>query len=103
MYAVLQSGGKQYKVKEGDIINLESLEGEIGDTIEIDSVLLIADSENIKIGQPLVPDAKVIGSIINHGKAKKITIFKSKRRKGYRKKQGHRQTLTRLKINKIIG
>ena len=87
MYAVLQSGGKQYKVKEGDIINLESLEGEIGDTIEIDSVLLIADSENIKIGQPLVPDAKVIGSIINHGKAKKITIFKSKRRKGYRKKE----------------
>ncbi|MCD6352879.1 MAG: 50S ribosomal protein L21 [Proteobacteria bacterium] len=103
MYAVVKSGGKQYKVEEGDIINVESLEGEIGATIELDSVLLIADSEKIKIGQPLVPDAKVIGSIINHGKAKKIIIFKSKRRKGYRKKQGHRQTLTSLKINKIIG
>lgn len=103
MYAVVKSGGKQYKVHEGDIIKVETLSGNIGDTIELEDVLLIADSEEVKVGQPLVPNAKVVGSIVNHEKNKKITIFKSKRRKGYQKKQGHRQNITSLKINKIIG
>jgi len=103
MYAVVKTGGKQYKVSEGDVINIEKLAGEIGDTVELDQVLLIANAENVKIGNPLVPDAKVIGSVVRQQKAKKITIFKSKRRKGYRKKQGHRQHETKLKINQIIG
>ena len=103
MYAVVKTGGKQYKVTEGDVISIERLDGNIGDTVELDEVLLIADAEDVKIGQPLVPDAKVIGSVVGQEKAKKVTIFKSKRRKGYRKKQGHRQRNTKLKINKIIG
>jgi large subunit ribosomal protein L21 len=103
MYAVVKTGGKQYKVKEGDIIRIEKVAGEAGETIELKEVLLIANSQEIKIGQPLVPNAKVVGDIIRHGKAKKIIVFKAKRRKGYRKKQGHRQMFTSVKINKIIG
>jgi len=103
MYAVLKAGGKQYKVKEGDIIKIEKVEGEIGQAVELEEVLLIADSQDPKIGQPLVSNAKVVADIIDHGKAKKIIVFKSKRRKGYRKKQGHRQMFTSVRINKIIG
>ena len=103
MYAVVKTGGKQYKVKEGDVIDIEKLEGNVGDTVELDEVLLIAHAENVKIGQPLVPDAKVVGSVVRQEKAKKVLIFKATRRKGYRKKQGHRQWRTRLKINQIIG
>lgn len=103
MYAVIKAGGKQYKVNEGDVIKIEKVAGEPGDKIELQDVLLIADSEQVKIGQPLVADAKVIGNIVDQGKAKKIIIFKAKRRKGYRKKQGHRQMFTSLKIDKIIG
>ena len=103
MYAVLKTGGKQYKVEEGDIIQIEKVEGEVGEAVELEEVLLVANSQEPKIGQPLVPNAKVVADIIDQGKGKKIIVFKSKRRKGYRKKQGHRQLFTRLKINKIIG
>ena len=103
MFAVVKTGGKQYKVKEGDVIKIEKLEGKIGDPIELGEILLIEDAPDIRIGQPLVPNAKVICSILNHGKNKKILVFKAKRRKGYQKKQGHRQMYTSLKIDKIIG
>ncbi len=103
MYAVIKAGGKQYKVNEGDVIKIEKVAGEVGDKVELGEVLLIANAEQLKIGQPLVPDARVIGNIVDQGKGKKIIIFKAKRRKGYRKKQGHRQTFTSLKIDKIIG
>jgi large subunit ribosomal protein L21 len=103
MYAVVKTGGKQYKVTEGDVISIERLDGSVGDTVELDEVLLVANAEDVKIGQPLVPDAKVIGSVVRQEKAKKVTVFKSKKRKGYRKKQGHRQRHTKLKINQIIG
>ncbi len=103
MYAVVKTGGKQYKVAEGDVIDIERVDGDVGDTVELDQVLLIAHAEDVKIGQPLVPDAKVIGSVVGQEKAKKVTVFKAKRRKGYRKKQGHRQRHTKLKINQIIG
>lgn len=103
MYAVIKAGGKQYKVSEGDVIKIEKVAGETGDAVELQEVLLVVDSEQVKIGQPLVADAKVIGNIANQGKAKKLIIFKHKKRKGYRKKQGHRQTFTSVKINKIIG
>lgn len=102
MFAVVRTGGKQYKVKEGDIIKIEKLVGEEGDLIELEEVLLIGDAPETTIGQPLVPNAKVVGSIINQGKSKKVVIFKAKRRKGYQKKQGHRQMYTSLKINQII-
>ena len=103
MYAVLKTGGKQYRVKEGDIIKIEKVDGEVGHAVELGEVLLIGNSQEPKIGQPLVPNAKIVADIIDQGKAKKIIVFKSKRRKGYRKKQGHRQMFTSLKINKIIG
>ena len=103
MYAVLKTGGKQYRVKEGDIIKIEKVDGEVGQAVELGEVLLIGNSQEPKIGQPLVPNAKIVADIIDQGKAKKIIVFKSKRRKGYRKKQGHRQMFTSLKINKIIG
>lgn len=102
MFAVVRTGGKQYKVKEGDIIKIEKLVGEEGDSVELEEVLLIGDAPETKIGQPLVPNAKVVCSIINQGKSKKVVIFKAKRRKGYQKKQGHRQMYTSLKINQII-
>lgn len=103
MYAVVRTGGKQYKVKEGDIIRVEKLAGDLGETVELNEVLLIANAQETKIGQPVVPDAKVIGNIVNQGKDKKVIIFKAKRRKSSRKKQGHRQMFTSVKINKIIG
>lgn len=102
MFAVVKTGGKQYKVHEGDIIKIEKLDGEEGKLFELEEVLLIGDSPETKIGQPLVPNAKVVCSIIDQGKGKKVIVFKSKRRKGYQKKQGHRQMFTSLKINKII-
>jgi len=103
MYAVLKTGGKQYRVKEGDILKIEKVEGEVGQTLELEEVLLIGNSQEPKVGQPLVPNAKIVVDIVDQGKAKKIIVFKSKRRKGYRKKQGHRQMFTSVKINKIIG
>lgn len=101
MYAVIRTGGKQYKVSEGDILNVEKLAGEVGDTLELDDVLMIGDGEDVKIGNPLVEKAKVTGTIVAHDKAKKIIVFKKKRRKGYRRTQGHRQQYTALKIEQI--
>ena len=103
MYAVVKSGGKQYRVEEGDTIKIEKVDGEVGQAVELGEVLLIGNSQELKIGQPLFPNAKIVANIVDQGKAKKIIVFKSKRRKGYRKKQGHRQMFTGLKISKIIG
>ena len=85
MFAVVRSGGKQYKVQEGDIIKIEKLDGAEGDNVELQEILLIGDAPETKIGQPFVADAKVVGSIISQGKNKKVIIFKAKRRKGYQK------------------
>jgi large subunit ribosomal protein L21 len=100
MYAVIKTGGKQYKVSAGDLLKIEKLEGAVGDTIELDEVLMVG-GEEVKIGTPLLPNAKVTAVIVEQGKDKKILVFKSKRRKNYRKKYGHRQPLTRLKIMNI--
>ena len=100
MYAVIKTGGKQYKVSAGDLLKIEKLEGAVGDTIELDEVLMVG-GEEVKIGTPLLPNAKVTAVIVEQGKDKKILVFKSKRRKNYRKKYGHRQPLTRLKITNI--
>jgi len=100
MYAVVKTGGKQYKVSAGDMLKVEKLEGSVGDTIELNEVLMVG-GENVAIGTPLVPSASVIGKIVEQGKDKKILVFKSKRRKNSRKLNGHRQLRTVLKINTI--
>jgi large subunit ribosomal protein L21 len=101
MYAIIRTGGKQYQVAPGDRLRVEKLTGDIGDTIEIDDVLLIADGEEVKIGQPVVDSAKVTAQIVEQGKDKKIVVFKKKRRKGYKLKKGHRQQFTALEIKEI--
>jgi len=100
MYAVIKTGGKQYKVSEGDLLKVEKLAGSVGDSIELDEVLMVG-GEEVKVGTPLLPNAKVTARIVEQGKDKKILVFKSKKRKGYRKKNGHRQPITRLKITGI--
>jgi large subunit ribosomal protein L21 len=97
MYAVIKTGGKQYKVSAGDLLKVEKLDGAVGDTIELNEVLMVG-GEEVKIGTPLLPEAKVVAQIVEQGKDKKILVFKAKRRKNSRKKYGHRQPLTRLKI-----
>ena len=100
MYAVIKTGGKQYKVAEGEFLKVEKLEGEIGDSIEFAEVLMVG-GENTKVGAPLVAGATVTAKIAAQGKDKKILVFKSKRRKDSRKLRGHRQHRTVLKIEKI--
>ena len=100
MYAVIKTGGKQYKVSAGDLLKVEKLDGAVGDSIELNEVLMVG-GEEVKIGTPLLPNAKVTAQIVEQGKDKKILVFKSKRRKNTRKKYGHRQPLTRLKITNI--
>ena len=100
MYAVIKTGGKQYKVSEGDLLKVEKLDGAVGESIELNEVLMVG-GEEVKIGTPLLPSAKVTARIVEQGKDKKIRVFHSKRRKGYRKTYGHRQPITRLKIVSI--
>ena len=100
-YAVVASGGKQYKVKEGDILKVEKLDGEVGQEISFDNVLMVSDGENVMIGQPLLEQVSVSGEIVEQGKHRKIIVFKYKKRKRYRKKQGHRQAFTAVRIQSI--
>lgn len=101
MYAVVKTGGKQYRVKEGDTLRVEKLEGDKGSTIELKDVLAVGEGEAVKLGAPAVDSAKVLCEILAQGKDKKVLLFKKKRRKGYSKKQGHRQFFTSIKIKEI--
>lgn len=101
MYAVIKTGGKQVRVKPGDEVRVEKLPGEVGDEITFDQVLMTSDGETAKIGKPFLEDARVAGRITRHGKNKKVVVFKYKRRKGYRKKVGHRQHFSQVKIEDI--
>ena len=101
MYAVIKSGGKQHKVSEGEEILLEKLSLDEGDVIEFSEVLAVNKDGNLNVGKPLLEGAVVKGKVVNHLKTKKITVIKMKRRKDYRKKQGHRQNLTKVKIESI--
>lgn len=101
-YAVIQTGGKQYTVNEGDVIRVEKLDAEAGDVVDLDNVLLIGGDET-KVGAPYVEGAKVTAEVVKNGKGKKIIVFKYKAKKNYRKKQGHRQPYTELKITSILG
>lgn len=101
MYAVIKTGGKQYQVKEGDILKIEKLNVEEGSTVDFDEVLLVSNESGVKVGSPFVEGAKVSGEVLEHGKNRKIVVFKYKAKKGYSKKQGHRQPFTRVRINSI--
>ena len=101
MYAIIETGGKQYKVKEGDLVKVELLKSQEGSTIEVTDVLAVVNGDSTQFGTPKVDGAKVVCSVIKHDKAKKIIVFKYKPKKNYRKKQGHRQPYTLLKVEKI--
>ncbi|MEZ4441530.1 MAG: 50S ribosomal protein L21 [Polyangiaceae bacterium] len=101
MYAVIKTGGKQYRVAEGDTLQVEKLPGEPGDKIQFDQVLLVGGGDTTKVGKPLVDGAKVQGEITAQNRGKKIIVFKMKRRKNYRRKNGHRQPYTQVKITGI--
>jgi large subunit ribosomal protein L21 len=101
MYAVIKTGGKQFKVTEGDTLKVEKLSTEVGKVLNLNSVLTLVDGDKVKIGTPVVKGASVDATVISHGKGDKVKIFKMNRRKGYRKSQGHRQSFTEIKIDKI--
>ena len=103
MYAVFKSGGKQHRVTEGQTLRLEKIDAETGSNIEFDEVLLVADGENVKVGEPTVSGSKIKAEIISHGRADKIKIVKFRRRKHSRKQMGHRQCLkkSQISINRI--
>jgi len=103
MYAVIKTGGKQYRVKEGDVLKIEKLELETGSAVDFDQVLLVANGEDVKVGAPLVDGAKVSAEVVNHGRGDKVTIIKFRRRKHSMKRQGHRQWFTEVKITGIAG
>ncbi len=98
MYAVIESGGKQHRVKEGEILQLEKLEAATGEKVEFDKVLMVGEGESVKIGTPYVEGGKVTAEVLQQGRGKKIHIIKFNRRKHFRKQQGHRQWFTEVKI-----
>ena len=100
-YAVVKTGGKQYRVAEGELVDVERLGGDVGATVTLDEVLLVSGEDEARIGTPLVAQAQVTAEIVEQGLDKKIIVFKKKRRKGYKRKQGHRQRQTTLRIVEI--
>lgn len=103
MYAILETGGKQYRVSEGDVITVEKIPGEAGDAVEFDKVLLISNDGDVKVGSPYIDGAKISGEIVETGKGKKVIVFKYKSKKDYRRKQGHRQPFTSVEITSLTG
>ncbi len=102
MYAVFKTGGKQYRVAKGDTVRVEKLPGNVGDAVTFDQVLLVG-GETLKLGKPLVGGAKVEAKIVGQGLGKKLVVFKFRRRKNYRRKNGHRQPFTALEITNVVG
>ena len=103
MYAVIKTGGKQYKVEAGATLKVEKLLGDVGSKVVIDKVLMINDGDTTTIGAPLVAGATVSATVLSHGRADKVMIFKFRRRKHYRKTQGHRQSFTEIQIGEILA
>jgi large subunit ribosomal protein L21 len=103
MYAVIQTGGKQYRVKSGEQVKIESLTAEVGAAVSFDQVLMVGEGEGIKLGAPYVSGAKVKATVVSHGRGEKVRIFKMRRRKHYAKTQGHRQNFTEVRIDEIVG
>lgn len=103
MYAVIRTGGKQYRVSPGDSVDVEKLPHEVGDQIELEEVLLVANGSGVQVGQPLVAGAKVKATVTRQAKGRKVIIFKYRPSKRYRRKKGHRQNYTRLRIDEIVA
>ena len=103
MYAVIRSGGKQYRVNPGGSLRVEKLPGEVGSSVTLDEVLMIGGDGDVKIGTPNVDGAQITGTIVAQGRGQKIRVFKMKRRKGYRRAQGHRQDFTEIRVDEIRG
>ncbi|MCX8129345.1 MAG: 50S ribosomal protein L21 [Clostridia bacterium] len=101
MYAIIETGGKQYRVQEGDVIFVEKIAVEEGSAVTFDKVLAVSKEGSVSFGSPIVADATVSGKVLGHGKDKKVIVFKYKPKKGYRRKQGHRQPYTKVSIEKI--
>ena len=101
MYAIFRSGGRQYEARPGQVVKVEKIAGQIGESVTLDEVLLFSDGDQLRVGQPLVEGVKVQATIIEQGRLRKIVIFKHKRRKDYRKKQGHRQAFTAMRVENI--
>ncbi|AEV67870.1 50S ribosomal protein L21 [Acetivibrio clariflavus] len=101
MYAIIETGGKQYKVQEGEVLFIEKLAQEEGSSVTFDKVVAVSSGDKVEFGAPYVSGAKVQAKVLNHGKDKKIIVFKYKPKKGYRRKQGHRQPYTKVQIEKI--
>ena len=101
MYAIIESGGKQYKVAENDIVRIDRVDSEIGSTVTFDNVLMLANGEEIQVGSPYIQNSKVFGEITNHERGEKIKIIKFRRRKHFLKRAGHRQNYTMVKITEI--
>ena len=101
MYAVIKTGGKQYRVAEGDVVNIEKIEGDTGSNVAFEEVLMVSHETETKIGTPLLDGASVSGTILEQGRGKKLIVFKFKRRKDYKRKYGHRQSFTQIRIDQI--
>ncbi|GAB4558165.1 MAG: 50S ribosomal protein L21 [Haliangiales bacterium] len=102
MYAVIQTGGKQYRVAPGETLMVERLAGEVGDAVEFEDVRLLSKDGQVSLGEPSVEGAKVTGKIVEHGRGKKLVVFKFKRRKDYRRRNGHRQEYTAVQISDVV-
>jgi large subunit ribosomal protein L21 len=102
MIAIVETGGKQYQVAEGQYVDIELLDAKEGDSVELDKVLMIVDGKKSKVGQPYVKGAKIIGKVLKHDRDKKVIVYKMKRKKGYRSKNGHRQPFSRLMVESIV-
>ncbi|MGW8205754.1 MAG: 50S ribosomal protein L21 [Hyphomicrobiaceae bacterium] len=103
MYAVIKTGGKQYRVAKDDIITIEKLEGESGASVEFGEVLMVGEGASVKVGAPTVSGAKVTGELVEQTRGRKVIAFKKRRRKNSRRKHGHRQDLTKVRITSIVG
>jgi len=103
MYAVVKTGGKQYKVAPGEKLKIEQIPADVGAEVVLDQVLMVGDGEAVRVGQPVVAGATVKATVLAHGRGEKVRIFKMRRRKHYQKHQGHRQNYTELKIDAIVG
>ncbi|HWJ03631.1 MAG TPA: 50S ribosomal protein L21 [Verrucomicrobiae bacterium] len=101
MYAVIETGGKQYRVQQGDVLNVEKLDANVGDTVAIERVLVVENEGNVQVGAPFVSGAKAVVKVVEHGKGEKIIVFKYKAKKNYRRKQGHRQPFTKVVVEAI--
>lgn len=102
MYAIFENGGKQYRVSEGDVVFLEKVQAEPGQTVSFNEILAVGLDDKLMVGSPYVEKASISAKVLSHGKAKKIIVFKYKAKKNYRRKQGHRQPYTKVTIDKII-